>query len=74
MDDEEKKQVEFVTAVGGYTRADRLLYISNNSYPHGTKYDKLFRKSSYMSKQDVFRSKAKREGFTDKQINMFLNL
>ena len=72
--DERLAQEMFENACGGVKRAERLCYLCNNSYPTGTLYDKTFKTGFYHSKIDNFISKAKREGYTEKQINMFLEL
>lgn len=67
--DEETLQEEFTSAVGGVKKADRLQYIWNNCCPHST--NNMFRP---ITKEDDFRRQAKAEGYTDKQIDMFLKL
>lgn len=61
--DEQEANNRFVRLVGGIKRADRLQQIWNNSFPQFN-----------MTKQEVFREKAKSEGFTDLQIDAFLRL
>jgi len=61
--DEQKANDRFVRMVHGIRRADRMQEIWRNSYP-----------SLRKSKEEVFRESAKREGFTDKQIDAFLML
>ncbi len=68
MRDEQKQQDEFIKAVGGQKNADRLQRISDNSYP---RYRDTYRQ---WTKTEVFRQKAKKEGFTNKMINLFLML
>ena len=70
--DEQEANDRFVRLVGGVKRADRLQQIWNMSYPHGTELDKLW--GRYVSREDDFRRRAKAEGYTDKQIDAFLNL
>jgi hypothetical protein len=65
---EEEKQEAFIRVVGGVKRADRLQQIWNNSYPHGTEL------CGYASREQDFRNKAKEEGFSDRQIDLFLQL
>jgi len=72
--DEQKEMDAFIKAVGGTTKADRLQNIWRNSYPHGTEYDRVFKTGFYMSKQEAFTRAALREGFTKKQIHMFLSM
>jgi hypothetical protein len=68
--DERATQDTFVEFVGGRTRAERLQDICHNSYPTpfppGDPYAK--------TRHEVFRMKAKREGFTDAEIDAFLML
>jgi len=71
---EAEKNAAFEDAVGGAKKAMRLQYLWNESYPCGTKYDKTFKTGFYRSKEQIFVIKAKREGFTDKQIKMFMRL
>ena len=66
---EKEKTEKFIRKVG-LERADRLQEIMNNSYPR-TIWNFGWRE---LSTEDVFREKAKREGFTDKEIDMFLEL
>jgi hypothetical protein len=72
--DEQISTDMFEEAVGGAKRAEHLQYIWNNSFPVGTEYDRKMRERYYHSKEDMFRLKAKREGYTDEQIEMFLSL
>jgi len=72
--DEQATQEAFETFVGGINRAERLVWLWNNSYPSGTAYDRMFRANSYQSKENIFKNKAKREGFADEQIKAFLSL
>lgn len=68
------RQAAFVRLVGGQERADRLQWIWNNSYPSGTEYDRIFWPGRYRTKEQVFRLKARREGFKDNEISSFLEL
>ena len=72
--DEQKSQALFEDAVGGVKKAEQMMRLWNDSYPCGTKYDKTFKTGFYRSKEQIFNIKAKRDGFTQKQINMFLAL
>ena len=72
--DERLAQEMFENACGGVKRAERLMHLCNESYPRGTKYDKTFKTGFYRSKEQIFAIKAKREGFTQEQIDMFLAL
>lgn len=60
---EKCQQEHFVSIVGGTARADRLLQILKNSYP-----------SAGVSRDDMFRAKALREGYNRRQANTLLNL
>lgn len=68
--DEMKTQDAFVDFVGGTRRAEHLSRICQNSYPtpfpEGHPY--------FKTKQQVFRIAAKREGFTDAEVDAFLSL
>lgn len=67
--DERATQEAFVEYVGGTRKADRLMYLWNDSYPCST-HD-IFKP---LTKEEVFRSKAIREGYTHEQISAFLIL
>lgn len=66
---EQERNDKFVRLCRGRQRADRLQQIWDNSYPRST--SNIFVK---LSKTDVFKETALREGFTEKQINAFLRL
>jgi len=66
--DEQATQDAFVDFVGGMSRAEALSRISQNSWPSFGAFGKP------VSKTDVFRAKALREGFTKQQIEAFLSL
>jgi hypothetical protein len=70
---ERERQDEFVEMVGGTQKAEQMLRISQNSYPQSAW---ILERGGHckLSGKEVFRLKAKREGFTDKQINCFLSL
>ena len=68
MRTEQEEQDEFLQELGE-TRSLQLQNIWNNSYPHST--SNIFKK---ITKEDDFRRQAKADGFTDKQIEMFLRL
>jgi len=72
--DEQKAQEMFEDLCGGVKKAERLLHLWNDSYPCGTKYDKTFKTGFYRSKEQIFWIKAKRDGFTQEQIDMFMGL
>jgi len=61
--DEQAENDAFVRMVHGVKRADRIQQIWNSSFPQFGK-----------SREEVFRENAKREGFTDLQVNRFLDL
>jgi len=71
---EQERTDDFVRLVGGVRKADRLQWIWNTSYPYGTEYDRVFKTGFYKTKEDVFRSRARKEGFSEGQINAFLSL
>jgi hypothetical protein len=65
--DEQKANDRFVRMVGGRARAERLQHIWDTSWPHGCGLTK-------QPKEVEFKRRAKEEGFTDKQIEVFLSL
>lgn len=67
--DEQAENDRFVRLVGGIEKADHMQQIWKMSYPQGN-CGMLKGKS----KEEVFREKAKAEGFTDIQVNRFLDL
>ncbi len=72
MKTEQERQDDFVELVGGSRRADRLMKISQDSYPMSSWSCELGHHK--ISREEVFRNKAKREGFNDREINSFLAL
>lgn len=68
--DEQERQDYFVELCGGTNKADALERIYKESYPCSHPLD-IFKK---YTKEDIFRMKAKKAGFTNKQINYFLSL
>lgn len=70
---EQEASDKFVRICGS-VKADRLQQIWNNSNSHGTQYDKDFKTGNYVSKEEDFRTNAKREGFSDRVIDVFLQL
>lgn len=68
--DERATHQKFIEFIGGTERADRLLRIWKDSFP-GIRTS-AFEKPP--SKEQVFRRKAKAEGFTDGEIEAFLSL
>ena len=70
--DEVAMQEQFEELCGGPRRASRLMFLWNEAYPCGTQYDFLLGKGK--TKQQIFESKAKREGFSLEQIKAFLEL
>jgi hypothetical protein len=69
MYDEPREQERFIRLVGGTRKADRIMQLWGQSYPHST--SNIFKP---VTKEDDFRSKALSEGFTKKQIESFLKL
>ena len=65
---EQEEQDEFLQGLGR-SRAMRLQNIWNMSYPHST--SNMFKP---VTKEDDFRRQAKEEGFTEREIGMFLRL
>lgn len=55
--------------VGGRHRADKLSRIAQNSYPHG-----CLGSMYYKTREEVFRSKATQDGFTNLEVDAFLML
>jgi len=70
--DEQAMTDKFEELCGGVKKAQRLLYLWQNSYPVGDKLDMLYGRG--LTKAQVFERAAKREGFTDEQIDYFYNL
>lgn len=68
--DEAAEHKAFEDLCGGPSRAFRLLHVWQNTSPSvwhvGDPY--------YKSRNEIFRRKAKREGFSDTEINAFLHL
>jgi hypothetical protein len=69
---EQERQDRFVRLVGGTNRADELMRIWNNSYPHGTKYDRLYGRG--LTKEQAFERNALNRGFTKRQISAFYSI
>lgn len=67
-----EKQEEFIKAVGGKKNADRLNRVWTNSYPRFCSLNGEY--PAHHTGEEIFRSRAKLEGFTDKMINLFLML
>lgn len=68
--DESKTTKAFEEYVGGVFYAEQMMRIYNNSYPG-------IKKSAFdkpLSKQEIFRIKASKEGFTHLEIDAFLML
>jgi hypothetical protein len=70
--DEQERTDAFVALAGGRANADRIDRVWKESWPHGTALDRLY--GTALSKEEVFRLKAKREGFSAKVIDAFLAL
>ena len=66
---EQEQTDAFEALCGGQHKADRLFRIYQGSYPMHTHQLGVTR-----AKADVFRRKARREGFTAKQAQALLNL
>lgn len=67
--DEQTATDAFEKLVGGVSRAQHLFRLWKESYPAGRLgWDKG------KTKEEVFRQKAKRDGFVVKEINAFLRL
>lgn len=66
MEAEQEKQDFFLKTLGR-ERAEELQYISDNSFPRSTWRGKK-------TKTEVFVAAAKKEGFSMKEINLFLKL
>lgn len=68
--DEQAENDAFEQLCGGHVRAFRLLHLWQDTYatpwPPGHMY--------YKTKEQVFRAKAKRDGFTDEQVEAFFHL
>jgi hypothetical protein len=71
--DEAKQHDAFVDEVG-FANAERLMQLYSMSYPVGTEYDKLMRTGFYKTKEQVFTNRARSQGFTQRQIALFLEL
>ena len=56
----------------GSQRADRIEYLWKSTYDNRSAYDKMMGRGR--SKDEVFCAKAKREGFTDEEIDAFYAL
>jgi len=64
------RREKLLDKIGGVKNADRMMQLLTTSYPSGTAYDRLYGRGK--SATEVFKSKARREGFTASQINAFL--
>ena len=65
----------FEQLCGGPTRAFQLLHCHSESMPHPSAYDLMMQgKTREQSKEESFRRRAKRQGFTEQEINAFLEL
>jgi hypothetical protein len=69
---EADEHAAFEELCGGPSRAFKLLHIYKDSYPSGTELDRLYGLGK--SKVEVFKAKARREGFNDEQVAAFLRL
>jgi hypothetical protein len=71
--DEATQHDTFVHKVG-FANAERLMQLYLMSHPVGTEYDKLMRTGFYKTKEQVFTNQARSQGFTQRQISLFLEL
>jgi hypothetical protein len=71
---EQERQDEFVDLMGGHRNAEKLYRIWQNSYPRfcSIPYGEALPRQH--TKEEVFTASAKEQGFTKKQIEMFLSL
>jgi len=69
MYDEQQAHNDFEQLVGSRQRAERLFNLYKRSYPSPSVIS-----TEVTSRELVFRKKAKREGFTDTEIDALLNL
>lgn len=69
---EQENQDRFVKLVGGTAKADELDRLYQNSYPHGTEYDRLFGRG--LTKEQAFERAALARGFTKRQIAAYRSL
>ncbi len=67
--DEREKQDHFIHLMGGTNKSDNIQYIWNNSYPCDMRPQ-----GKLHTREQIFRKRAKDEGYTDEQIDYFLNL
>lgn len=72
MRTEQERQDRFVALCRGHRKADQLDRLYQNSWPHGTAYDRLT--GTGMTREESFRQNAKSEGFSISQINAYLKL
>lgn len=56
----------------GVSRAEQLLHLYRETYDHRTEYDRLMGKG--ISKTEKFRKRARRDGYSDDEIEAFLLL
>ena len=72
--DEQATVYAFEDYVGGVAKADQILYLWKNSYPSGSKYDKVFSTGYYHSRKENFSRKALDAGFCQQDIDAFFIL
>ena len=68
MKDEQLMTESFEELVGGVSKARQLFNLYKNSHSHNPLYGEK------RTKQQVFETKAKNEGFTNEQIQFFYEL
>jgi len=72
---EQEQHSRFEKMCGGPTNAFHLLHIWQGIYDNRTKLDAMMTGvSKHKHKENKFRNRAKRENYTDSQINCFLSL
>jgi hypothetical protein len=74
IETESECQDRFVSLVGGTSRANELMRIWSNSYPHGSEYDRMMRNGFALTKEQVFERTALSRGFTKRQISAFYSI
>jgi hypothetical protein len=70
----EAEEARTFVEVVGFENAERLMMLYGRSFPTGTEYDKLFRNGQYHTKDQNFARLAMSEGFTRRDVNLFLRI
>lgn len=70
----EAEQTRTFVETVGFENAERLMMLYGRSFPTGTEYDKLFRNGQYRTKDQNFARLAMSEGFTRRDVNLFLEM